>query len=183
MPARLITTPPVPIEEGAIRVKTEFDVFLSYASKDIEHVVSRRRVNLITEVKRALEAFRHPASRRRLRACTYEDDFDLEPEVALAIRAKLDVSSSVLLICTAASANSRYVKLEISHVRATKPADRLLAAIVDEPAITSFSDLFARDTLAANFGYRDLSSYREWKKRLEIECAKVAARVWDVRLL
>lgn len=161
----------------------EFELFVSFSSKDVARRIFGRQTNVVVEVKRALEVYRHPDTQRAFRVCTFEDDFELKPEVSATICSMIDRASAVLVMCTREASASKYVQLEISHTQRTKPADRLLAALVDLTPDALFPEAFSKDALAANFGSADLDSHRSWQKRLEIECAKVAARIWGVRLL
>ncbi|OYX45445.1 MAG: hypothetical protein B7Y90_18700 [Alphaproteobacteria bacterium 32-64-14] len=160
-----------------------FDLFISFSASDSRHEIFGRRTDIASETKKRLEAFRHPQTKRRMRVCTYVDDFDLSPAIEQAIYSKLDSSGAVLVMCTPGAAASPYVKMELAHTRQTKSPDRLIPALIKAAPSELFPGTFSENTLAANISYGDLANRRAWIKRIEMEAAKVAARVWGVRLL
>lgn len=161
----------------------EFDLFLSFSSQDAVVRPFGREIDLVRTVKRALESYRHPEKQRGFRVCTFDDDFELKPDVEEAIRFKIDRSAAVLVLCTPAAGASAYVRMELNHTRLTKTGDRLLAGVVGVAPDQLFPGGFVAGSLAADFTAENLVSRRKWDKRVQIECAKVVAWVWRVRLI
>src|SRR5215469_13558570 len=108
-----------------------YDLFISYASNDREIALAHRRVGFISYLKRLLEQHRVvKADARRtvpFRVCSYEDDFELGRPLPDEIRAQLDESACLLVICSRAAATREYVRLEIDHF-AQSHSDRPIIA-------------------------------------------------------
>lgn len=166
----------------SIEPKPRFDLFISFSSKDRHQPWFGRSVDLVTELKTALEQYYHPISRRRFRVCTYEEDFELAGAVRAAITVAIEQSRSLLFVSGEGARTSDFVRFELEYATTNVPGKQVLTALVDLHPSDAFPTLFASDTQATDLSIHGCSNLASWRRRLEMEAAKLAARVWDVSL-
>lgn len=159
-----------------------FDAFLSFATEDRRKPWFGRSIDLVAELKGALERYRHPETNQRFRVCTYDEDFELDAEIRGAITGHIARSTAVLFLSTANAAKSEYVAFEIAHVAKRGDRHLLLGALVDVEPAGAFPSIFAPGTHAADLSPADCADRGDWRRRVELEAAKIAARVWNVPL-
>lgn len=159
-----------------------FDLFISFSTRDRRQPWFSGSVDVVSEIKTALERYRHPDTNQRLRVCTYEEDFELRADVREAIARNIDQSAAFLFLSTKNAAGSDYVQFEISHAAETHARGRLLVAIVDQEPDDAFPLVFPSGIHAADLSTMDCTNLKSWRRRVELETAKIAARVWDVPL-
>ncbi|HEX7152240.1 MAG TPA: hypothetical protein VF618_12200 [Thermoanaerobaculia bacterium] len=159
-----------------------FDAFLSFATEDRRKPWFGRSIDLVAELKGALERYRHPETNQRFRVCTYDEDFELDAEIRGAITGHIERSTAVLFLSTSNAANSDYVAFEIAHAAKRGNAHPLLGALVDVEPAGAFPSIFAPGTHAADLSPEGCADRGDWQRRVELEAAKIAARVWNVPL-
>lgn len=153
-----------------------FDLFLSYVRAD-----SRRVLDIVPTLKRALESHRHPDDRRRrFRVCTDVDDLELAGTVSQAIRDKIAASRQLLVLCTSSAPRRPYVREEIDVFRETHPGLTPIGAFVDLEPAEAFPDVFPRGAIGADL--HPLERARDYRGQIERESHKIVAEVWDVPL-
>ena len=160
----------------------QFDLFFSFSTKDRRQPWFGTSLDVVSEFKNALERYRHPDTRQRLRVCTYDEDFELRAEVREAISKNIDQSRAFLFLSTSGAAGSDFVRFEVERAATTHSSDRLLAAIIDAEPSAAFPSVFEAGTHAADLSAIGCADLKGWRRRVELEAAKVAARVWDVPL-
>ena len=165
----------------------DFDLFLSYASLDRNVVVGGKRIDVIRLLKRTLE--RHvkrdaddQVRRRPFRVCTDTEDFELDDNVRLSIRAKLMQCSGLLVVCSEAATTSEYVNYELECFSIHRPEKRPLAAALTMLPAAAFPHHFDRESMAANLQPQPNTSATAWRTQLVNESHKIVAAVWDVPL-
>src|SRR5947208_2233680 len=84
---------------------------------------------------------------RRFRVCTDVDDLELDGTVSTAIRARIEQSRTLLVVCSEAAPRRRYVAEEISAFQAVRGSERILAAVLDVQPEEAFPLLFAPGTI------------------------------------
>jgi WD40 repeat protein len=159
-----------------------FDVFVSFCSADRRQPWFGRTIDIVTELKSALERYRHPDTGRRLRVCTYDEDFELGEEVRGVIARMIGQSAAVLFLSSKHAAASAFVRFELETARAVFGEAGLIAALVDHPPHAAFPDLFVPDAHGADLSAADCGNRRVWDRRIDLEAAKIAARVWRLPL-
>ncbi len=160
----------------------QFDLFVSFSTKDRRQPWFGTSVDVVSEIKTALESYRHPDTNRRLRVCTYDEDFELRADVREAIAKSVDQSAAFIFLSTKNAVDSDYVRFEVDHAAKSHAGDRLLAAIVDQEPSVAFPSVFATGAHAADLSVTGCAGLREWRRRVELEAAKIAARIWGVPL-
>lgn len=156
-----------------------YDLFISYASDDREIAVAHRQIAIVSHLKRLLEKHRVPKEgERRLapfRVCTYEDDFDLGKSLPDEIRAQLDQSACLLVVCSRAAASSEYVRLEVDHFTRNHGDRPVVAGQLNLAPHLCFPDYFPPHLIVADLRYEEESSVEAWKRKVESESHKVVA--------
>jgi WD40 repeat protein len=160
----------------------QFDLFLSFSTRDRRQSWFGTSVDVVSELKTALERYRHPDTHRRLRVCTYDEDFELRAEVREAIARNVEQSAAFLFLSTRNAASSDFVRFEVNHAAKIHVGARLLTALVDMEPSASFPSVFVVDTHAADLSTSGCADRAAWRRRVELEAAKIAARIWDVPL-
>lgn len=159
-----------------------FDVFVSFCSADRKREWFGRSLDVVAHLKSALEAHRHPVTGKRLKACTYDEDFELGDRVRTVIADTIARSRTVVLVSGKGAAISPFVRYEMEVSRSLVEKGRLLVAYVDASPHDSFPDIFPPDKLGADLSSSRCANLRAWKARLEKEAAKLAARIWNLPL-
>ncbi len=164
-------------------VEAEHDLFVSHSSADCLVTVHGRHFRLIDRLKKMLEEHYHPSERvngrpRRFRVCTFEEDFQLTGQVKEAIEAQLERSRAVLVICSEASRDSRYVLSELEHFRAGHPDKPLIAGLWNVMPDEAFPEFFPDGTVGANLAPSVVASFDDWLDQLEDESHKIVAKAW-----
>lgn len=157
-----------------------FDVFISFRSNDRRRQWFGQSIDVVAELKKTLERYRHPDTKRRLRVCTFEEDLELSGEVREAILEAIGNSRAVLFLSTRTAAESSYVQFELEC--ASKTNGRLLPVLVDLQPSEAFPALFTDGAHAADLSTEGCTNLKAWRLRVELEAAKIAAKVWDVPL-
>lgn len=156
-----------------------YDLFISYASDDRKIAVAHRQVAIVSHLKRLLEKHRVPKEgERRLapfRVCTYEDDFDLGKSLPDEIRAQLDQSACLLVVCSHAAASSEYVRLEVDHFTRNHGDRPVVAGQLNLAPHLCFPDYFLPHIIVADLRYEEENSVEAWKRKVESESHKVVA--------
>lgn len=160
-----------------------FDVFLSFSTEDRHKMWFGHSIDVVGEIKRALERYRHPETSRRFRVCTYDEDFELDAEIRGAIINHIDRSKAVVFLSTTNAAQSPYVALEITHAAERGSDHPLLGALVDAEPARVFPSTFRPGAHAADLSAAGCQNRAAWRRRIELEAAKIVARVWSVTLL
>lgn len=161
----------------------QYDLFVSFATPDESMDVGGRTVNVVEALKRALESHTHPQQNgRRFRACTYREDFELKGNVSAAILDRLHNSKSLLVLCSEAARDSRYVRQELADFERVKPEGPIIAARLRASPEDTFPERFAAGTLGADLSAPSTIAHREWRRQLERESHKIVARVWGLPL-
>ena len=158
-----------------------FDLFISYASRDATVTIEGRRIHRVRELKRCLEAHRIKGH-GRFRTCSYEADFDLEGTVAEAIRAKIEASRALLVLCSRHAAASPHVGQELRDFREVHADAPLIGALIDAPPCEAFPEFFEDGALAADLGAAPGVTRRDWRRNLENESHKVIARAMGLEV-
>ncbi|MBL8346305.1 MAG: hypothetical protein JNN03_12745 [Rubrivivax sp.] len=159
-----------------------FDTFISFCSADRLQPWFGRSIDIVAELKTALERYRHPGTARRMRVCTYDEDFELGLEVRKVIAQTIAGSASVVLLSGRGAGTSAFVRFEVDTAREVLGEDKLLPALVDRAPYEAFPDLFAVDAHGADLSAVGCKDVRSWRRRVELEAAKIAARTWDLPL-
>lgn len=159
-----------------------FDLFVSFSNKERRQSWFGTSVDVVSEFKNALERYRHPDTSRRLRVCTYDEDFELRAEVIEAIARNIDHSAAFLFLSTKNAAGSEFLRFEVNHAAKRHSSEQVLAALVDQEPSVAFPSVFAAGTHAADLSPLGCADLKGWRRRIELEAAKVAARVWDLPL-
>jgi hypothetical protein len=168
-----------------------FDLFLSFSSRDSIIQINGKPVRVIDELKRALESHynkptdekgkKNPA--RRFRVCTYEEDFELEETVQAAMRETVENCSFLLVVTSEAAAQSHHIRFELETFTALRrEGERLLAAQLSVAPEKAFPEFFAPDALAANLTLAADMNVKDWRRQLLRESHKIVARVWNLPL-
>jgi MTH538 TIR-like domain (DUF1863) len=166
----------------------KFDLFISYASADDASTLAgvRVRVRVVHELKRALEEHVHPDAKGRgkgrLRVCTDKEDFEMHGLVESAIRARLDEARAMLVVCSAAAVESKYIRGEIALFKELHPGREPLSVFWDLLPEHAFPEHFLPGTLGANVAFKPEMTLKAWRAQLRNESHKIAARVWEVEL-
>lgn len=175
----------LPSEPGAGNYQPapfQFDVFVSFSSADRVRSWFDRNVDVVAELKSTLERYRHPVTSRRLRACTYEEDFELGDDVRGTIARTIGQCAALVFLSGKGAAASKFVRFELETARAILDEDAVVPALLDEHPHVAFPDLFAADAHGADLSRAGCADHREWIRRVELEAAKIAARAWRMPL-
>jgi WD40 repeat protein len=164
----------------------DFDLFLSYARADDAAIVTGRRLRVVRELKRALESHTHPDAGpkggRPFRVCTDTQDFELHPDVNLAIRDRIARSAALLVLCSTAARESDYVSGEIALHKELHLGREPLAAVWNLLPGEAFPEHFAPKAHGADLTYRPEMTRPDWRAQVREESHKIVAKVWDVPL-
>jgi hypothetical protein len=160
-----------------------FDLFVSYVRADVSRVIDGATFDIVSVLKRALEAHVHPDDRRRrFRVCTDVEDLELDSTVSTAIRNKIESATQILIICSHAAGTRPYVVEEIDIFRRAHPQTPPLGAYLDLQPSDAFPDVFGAGAIGADLHPRDRVTRREYRRQLERESHKIAANVWKLPL-
>lgn len=160
--------------------KLPFALFISYSSKDGRITVAGKKLQLVRELKKALESHRIPKL-GRFRVCSFEEDFELHNTVTDAIREKLSESENLLVICSRASSESIYVANELKLFRDLHPGQQIIPAQLDMlPEDTFPQRQFS--SMGADLRVRLGDSVRDYRNRIVDESHKVVAKAWGLEI-
>jgi hypothetical protein len=109
----------IPINDGRV-ADEHYDAFLSYSRHDYDFAT--RLQELLERRFRRLVPADLRAGRKTLRICRDETDFTSEGDLGSAIRAKLQASSKLLVVCSPTAKESPWVEREIATFRAARNA-------------------------------------------------------------
>lgn len=168
---------PDPVD-SPVNQLADFDIFLSFSSSDRLKQWFGASMDIVVELKTALERHRHPDTDRRLRVCSYDEDFELGGDIRESIVETIRGCRALLFLSTKGARDSAYVRFELETGRDVLPAEGVLSAA---PAV-AFPEHFRAGAHAADLSKAGCTDRKQWRRRVEIESAKVAARVWQLPL-
>ncbi len=164
---------------GRPRRGNDFDLFLSYASRDRHLTLDGKLIDVVTALKKELEKHRHPVTGLQFRVCTDHEDFELTGQTRDAIARMLDRSGALLVLCSQGASESEYVQFELQYFVAKSPQSPIIAAQLAARPSELFPQFFGSDFLGADLKPRAESAV-EWFKQLRSEGHKIIARAWGL---
>ncbi|HYI95119.1 MAG TPA: toll/interleukin-1 receptor domain-containing protein [Bryobacteraceae bacterium] len=159
-----------------------FDVFLSYARLDEFRLIGNLRTNPVNDLKRALESHRHPETGDSLRVCTDVEDFELGGDVEEAIRLKLRSAQSLVVFCSRAAAESKWVERELAWFAEEHPKAQMIGLALDELPSRVFASWFSDHELGGDLRRIEGEALDAWRRRVISESHRIAAQVWAMPL-
>jgi hypothetical protein len=161
-----------------------FDLFISYARRDVRRRVGRGTIDVVALLKSELERHKRPkelpGAERHFRVCTDLDDFALDGSFDTVMHDRISRSECILLVASPNVAGSRYVQRELEILRRMNPRPLPIAAVLGASIATAAPDLFGDDTIAADLDQPEGTSLQEWRAALQRESHKIVARAWNL---
>lgn len=158
-------------------------MFISFSSADARQYCGRSSFYVVQELKRALESHRHPDDGRRFRACTFNEDFHLEPSLPEAIQNAIDNSEGMVVVAGSGAAVSPYVALEVNYAVSIRAMGfDLVAARLNEDASVLWPDAFSAIDLNLDLTCPQTGTTSAWRERVVAESHKLVARIWELPL-
>jgi hypothetical protein len=160
-----------------------FDLFISYVRRDSVRHIGRHTVDVIEELKRALESHTHPdrlpkQPARRFRVCTDVEDFSLKDTVDDAIRDKIDQSHALIVICSNGAYGRQVIHDEIAYFCDRQERGPLLAAVLDCQPHDAVPEAFGLGTMGVDLAITESLTFRSWRRKILAESHKIVERVW-----
>jgi hypothetical protein len=161
----------------------EWDLFISYSSKDKIIYINGKSFQIIDFIKKQLESLHHPSNMKKIKVCTDYEDFGIGGMVDNEILNVLKKSKACLVICSSNSKNSTWVRKEIDWFTSmgnNGKCQPLIGLNLGLFPHLAFPNHFNENKLEANIDLRQISSIRDLKKAIISECHRIAAGIWDI---